>query len=88
MKNAKWNKMFLRPLNDEEKEIYGDRYSDIWDGDLPEDGEEVLVYTPKYRGVTTDTWGEFDNSMGFEYIDAPVIYWMSFPEPPRIVSLQ
>ena len=54
----------------------------------PKTVKKFLFYTPKYRGVTTDTWGEFDNTMGFEYIDAPVIYWMSFPEPPRIVSQQ
>lgn len=85
----KWNKLITRPLNDEEKEYYKDSKIDfVWDGNEPEIGEEVLVYTPKYRGVTTDTWGEFDNTMGFEYIDAPVIYWMSFPEPPRIVSQQ
>ena len=88
MENAKWNKIFLRPLNDEEKEYYGDKYDTIWDGDLPEDGEEVLVYSSKYEGVTTDTWGEFDNTMCFEYIDDTVIYWMSFPKPPKIEKIK
>ena len=85
MENAKWNKIFLRPLNDEEKEYYKDSKIDsIWDGDLPELEEEVLVYTPQYDGVYTDIWIEIEDGMGFESTDKPVIYWMSFPEPPKI----
>lgn len=90
MENMKWNKLTTRPLDDEEKEYYKDSKIDfMWEGNEPEIGEEVLVYSSQYEGVTTDTWtDDFDYGVGFEYTDASVIYWMSFPEPPRIVSTQ
>ena len=90
MKNMKWNKLFLRPLNDEEKEYYKDSKIDsVWDGNEPEIGEEVLVYTPRSKEVYTDIWtDDFDYGVGFENTDEPVVYWMSFPEPPRIVKQQ
>lgn len=88
--NMKWNKLRLRPLNDEEKEYYKDsKIESVWDGNEPEIGEEVLVYSSQYEGVTTDIWtDDFDYGVGFENTDDTVIYWMSFPEPPRIVSTQ
>lgn len=61
----------------------------MWDGNEPEIGEEVLVYSSQYEGVTTDIWtDDFDYGVGFENTDDTVIYWMSFPEPPSIVSAQ
>lgn len=86
----KWNKLRLRPLNDEEKEYYKDsKIAFVWDGNEPEIGEEVLVYISRSKEVYTDIWtDDFDYGVGFENTDAPVIYWMSFPEPPRIVSQQ
>lgn len=90
MENMKWNKLTTRPLDDEEKEYYKDsKINFMWEGDEPEIGEEVLVYSSQYEGVTTDTWtDDFDYGVGFEYTDASVVYWMSFPEPPRIVKQQ
>lgn len=90
MENIKWNKLFIRPLNDEEKEYYKDSKIDsMWEGDEPEIGEEVLVYSSKYKGVTTDIWtDDFDYGVGFENTDEEVIYWMSFPEPPKIEEKQ
>lgn len=86
----KWNKLRLRPLNDEEKEYYKDSKIDfMWDGKEPELDEEVLVYTLRSKEVYTDIWtDDFDYGVGFESTDESVIYWMSFPEPPRIVSQQ
>ena len=84
MENAKWNKIFLRPFNDEEKEYYGDKYGTAWDGKLPEVDEEVLVYTPSYKEIYTDIWIEIEDGVCFENTDEPVVYWMSFPEPPKI----
>lgn len=84
MKSMKWNKLSTRPITDEEKEVYGDSYDFMWEGETPEDGEEVLVYKPQYDGVYTDIWVEFNNGMGFENTDDEVIYWMSFPEPPKV----
>lgn len=86
----KWNKLRLMPLDDEEKEYYQDTDVNLrWDGNEPYIGEEVLVWTSQSQGVYTDIWtDDFDYGVGFENTDAPVIYWMSFPEPPRIVSQQ
>ncbi|MBB1552036.1 hypothetical protein HG452_000625 [Candidatus Saccharibacteria bacterium] len=88
MKNTEWNKLTIRPLDEEEKEYYKD-YKDskiefMWEGDFPEDGEEVLVYTPQSKSVYTDIWSEYGNDVGFENTDKPVIYWMSFPKQPKI----
>ena len=82
----KWHKLTTRPLNDEEKEYYKDSKIDtMWEGDEPEIGEEVLVWTPGSEGVYTDTWIDGDNyGVCFEYTDDTVIYWMSFPTPPKI----
>nr|DAN77339.1 MAG TPA: Protein of unknown function (DUF551) [Bacteriophage sp.] len=90
MENMKWNKLTTRPLDEEEKEYYKDSKIDfMWEGDEPEIGEEVLVYTPQSTGVYTDIWtDDFDYGVGFESTDEPVVYWMSFPEPPRIVKQQ
>ena len=78
------------PLDDEEKEYYQDTDVNFrWDGNEPYIGEEVLVWTSQSQGVYTDIWtDDFDYGVGFENTDAPVIYWMSFPEPPMIVSQQ
>ena len=80
----KWHKLTTRPLDEEEKEYYkNSRIDAMWDGDQPELDEEVLVWTPKYKGVYTDIWIEIEDGMGFESTDESVVYWMSFPEPPK-----
>ena len=88
MENAKWNKLTTRPLDSEEKEVYGNKFDFMWDGKEPELDEEVLVYTNKSKGVYTDIWTDSGYTVGFENTYDTVIYWMSFPEPPRIVSQQ
>ena len=82
----KWNKLTTRPLDEEEKEYYKDsKIEFMWEGDEPEIGEEVLVWTPQYKGVHTDIWtDDFDYGVGFENTESEVIYWMSLPEPPKI----
>lgn len=82
MKNMKWNKVVLKPVRDE----YGIEF--IWSGKLPELFERVLVYTDKSKRVYMDIWDILDNGNGFKTMNSPVFYWMSLPEPPRIVSLQ
>lgn len=85
MKDAKWNKLTTRPLDDEEKEYYKDSKIDsMWDGKEPELDEEVLVYTNKSKGVYTDIWTASGYTVGFEDTYDTVIYWMSLPEPPKI----
>lgn len=80
----KWHKIYLRKMTDEEKEFYGDDSDEIWDGDIPEIGEEVLVTIPLSSGEFTDTsidtWVEFDEGVGFENTENDVVYWMELPE--------
>lgn len=76
----KWNKVVLKPIRDE----YGIEF--IWSGKLPELFERVLVYTDKSKRVYMDIWDILENSNGFKTMNSPVFYWMSLPEPPRIVS--
>ena len=82
MDKVQWNKLVARELTDEEKEFFGDKVTRIWEGVTPEIDEEVLVYTPK-SGVTTDTWVDYEDGVGFENFEEEVIYWTSFPEPPN-----
>lgn len=82
MNKAEWNKLVARELTDEEKEFFGNKASSIWEGVTPELNEEVLVYTPQ-AGVTTDTWVDYEEGVGFENHDEELIYWTSFPEPPN-----
>ena len=80
----KWHKVYLRKMTEEEKEFYKGDSEEIWDGDIPELGEEVLVTVPlssgKFINTYTDAWIEFDNEVGFEYTDNDVIYWMKIPQ--------
>lgn len=85
MKSMKWNKLSVRPLDNEEKEYYKDSKIDfIWDGGQLEIDEEVLAWTPRSEEVFTDIWIEYEDGVCFENTDNEVIYWMSFPEPPEI----
>ena len=78
----KWNKLELRELPIEEQG--GDNYKTMWDGPIPELGEEVLVTVPlssgKFIETYVDTWLEFDGGVGFDYTDNDVIYWMKIPQ--------
>ncbi len=80
----KWHKVYLRKMTEEEVEIYGDKYDFMWDGTLPDIGEEVLVTYPLSSGefVNTrkDTWIEIGDEVGFEYTDNDVIYWIQIPQ--------
>ena len=80
----KWHKLYLRKMTEEEKEFYQSDYDEIWDGKLPNLGEEVLVTIPlssgEFTDTYTDTWIEFDNGVGFENTDEDVIYWMELPK--------
>lgn len=80
----KWHKLYLRKMTEEEKEFYQGDYDEIWDGELPNLGEEVLVTVPlssgKFIETYVDTWLEFDGGVGFDYTDNDVIYWMQIPQ--------
>lgn len=58
MDEIKWIPVVIRPITDEEKEIYGDKYKMILDFRFPEyDLQEVLV-TLDSGVVTTDYYDE------------------------------
>lgn len=80
----KWNKLTTRKLTEDEVEIYGDKYDFMWEGTLPDIGEEVLVTYPLSPGdfmdAYVDTWVEIGDELGFENTENDVIYWMEFPE--------
>ena len=81
-----WVKLVTRPLTEEEV-TEGYDYDFMWDCITPEIDEEVLVSDGK--NVWTDTWVECFPGVGFEYTypeEHSIIYWMSFPEPPKEVE--
>lgn len=82
----KWNKVNLILVRDED----GTGIEGRWSGNLPEIDERVLVYTDKNKRIYIDTWVEsnYGSSKGFKKTYDPVVYWMSLPELPRIVSMQ
>lgn len=80
----KWHKVYLRTMTEEEKEFYKGDSDEIWDGDIPDIDEEVLVTYPLSSGefVDTyiDTWLDFEIGLGFENTENDVIYWMEIPQ--------
>lgn len=80
----KWHKVYLRKMTEEEKEFYQGDFDEIWDGDIPEIGQKVLVTYPLACGwcptVDIDTWEEIGDGLGFENTDEDVIYWMELPQ--------
>ena len=80
----KWQKVYLREMDEEEKEFYKGDSKEMWDGDIPELNEEVLVTSPLSSGGFTDTtidaWVEFDEGVGFENTENNIIYWMEIPQ--------
>lgn len=76
-----WIEIKTRPLTDEEKELFGEDYTYLYDCELPDDGVEVLI-TTKYGYVTTCTFYNDDCAYfeGYED-DGEVIAWRTFPEP-------
>ena len=80
----KWNKLTTRKITKEEVEFYGVKHDVIWDGQVPELDEEVLVTFPlssgKFVDTFIDTWVDFEVGVGFENTDNDVIYWMKIPQ--------
>ena len=80
----KWHKIYTRELTEEEKEMYGDLYTFMWEGDDPNIGEEVLVTYPLSSGrfvdTRIDTWAEIGDGVGFENTENDVIYWTELPK--------
>lgn len=78
----KWNKLTVRPIEDEKKEYYPD-CSFMWDGAMPEIDEVVLVSCSDNTDVWLDTWVDLDVGQGFLDTDielGEICYWMEIPK--------
>ena len=82
-----WHPIRQRPGTDEEYEAFS-KFGDcpreefkVYEGPLPEDGEEVFI-TTKWGDTTLDTWRTDVDWCGFEDHDDPddVIAWMPKPK--------
>lgn len=73
-----WNPVSTRPLTEEEKELYGDEYTLMWDCAVPEEEQTVLI-TTRFGTVTGTEFidGYFEN---YEDI-GDVLAWMPLPAP-------
>lgn len=80
-----WIKVKTRELTQAERDNFPNA-NFMWDMEIPEDGDEVLVSDGK--SVWTDIWGDYEpNLCGFENIDfkdGENLWWMPFPEPPEL----
>ena len=77
--NPHWTPFQVRELTDEEREKHPD-WGWILDGDVPEDGQEILVSRGNW--VTTDTFlddGECYLDGGWEIEEG--MAWMPLPSP-------
>lgn len=85
---SEWVEITYHIPTDEEREIYGDECSYIYDCELPNDGVEVLI-TTKYGYVTVATFYNDDCAYfeGWED-DGEVIAWRLLPAPFKKVREQ
>ena len=91
MDEMKWHKITTRPMDDDERKEWSERLGYELDddeaiiyGNLPDDGERVLVYS-KYGGVGMDTFCQ-DEGCYFEDngdMDG-IVAWMEIPPPPKM----
>lgn len=76
-----WHKLRLREATEEEKEFYDTDH--IWDGNMPEVDEQVLITRSWLYGVDLDRWIEVENGFAFEFEEVELgdtIYWASIPK--------
>lgn len=77
----KWIPIKTRPLTEEERELFGDKYDFMYEGQLPEDGQDVLI-THQNGKVYADTFCNFGTPYFETYCDeGEVIAWQPFPKP-------
>lgn len=91
--SPKWIRFKTRPMDEEERREYSERFGYELDDDeaviyccqLPDDGQEVLVCN-KYGNIWIDTFEDDpDYGAGFETngdMDG-LVAWMPLPEPPK-----
>lgn len=80
----KWNKLTTRNISENEKEYFNCAIEFVWEGKTPEIDEEVLVYNPTTKCITTDIWVDYGEGIGFEGTDEDTVFWMSYPQPPML----
>ena len=88
-----WISVESRPMDEDERKEWSERlgydieYEDavIYVSQLPEDGQEVLVYK-KWGGVSIDKF-EHDPDYGVSFEENGdmdgIVAWMPLPEPPK-----
>lgn len=76
---TQWHKLEVRPLTDEEKEVYGEEHDFIYDCKMPSDGQEVLVKTQ--YGIEKTTYYTDYGCYFEDYEDKDdVIAWTELPK--------
>lgn len=93
LSKPKWIEIESRPMDDEERQYYGEHYgydlddheAVIYCGQLPEHGQDVLVCN-KYGNIWLDTfYDDPDYGLIFENTGdmGSLVAWMPLPEPPK-----
>lgn len=77
----KWNKLYLRDMDEEELEHYDVSDGVIWGGQLPDVDEWVIIKRYKDDEPSIDRWDADGELMGFYYNnDIEECYWISVPD--------
>jgi len=80
IQESKWTPLKYRPLTEEERERFSDEIDSVFDCDLPDEGEEVLI-TFKDGSVGTDTFCKDGDYCYFDnYDSSSIIAWRHKPE--------
>lgn len=77
-----WNKLTKRELEDWEKTSATNDSHFMWVGELPEIGEEVLVYTENSGYIIDKMLGIWGGLNFTDNQNEPVIYWSELPDKP------
>lgn len=77
-----WNKLTKRELEDWEKSPETNDSHFMWVGELPEIGEEVLVYTENSGYIIDKMLGIWGGLNFINNQNEPVIYWSELPDKP------
>ena len=77
-----WKKLTKRELEDWEKTPATNDSHFMWVGELPEIGEEVLVYTENSGYIIDKMLGIWGGLNFTDNQNEPVIYWTELPDKP------
>lgn len=82
-----WKKLTKRELEDWEKNPATNDSHFMWVGELPEIGEEVLVYTENSGYIIDKMLGIWGGLNFINNQNEPVIYWSELPDKPDSEAL-